>query len=162
MTASASGSTAGSTQSNPVTLKLTPAPQLSASVSVSPSQAIPGQNVTYAVTVLNSGTGPAEAVSVTVTLPPVFIFDGGVQILGDSGRSGGTDPVEGTELPYFDGFEVPPQSGSGPGKLLLKFDAQVLSFAGAEGTYPCGVQVLGDEGDELVELPDSAPVTVSG
>jgi uncharacterized repeat protein (TIGR01451 family) len=162
MTASASGATtSGSTQSNALALKLSQAPLLSASVSVSPSQAVPGQDVTYQVTVLNTGTGPADQVSITVTLPPVFIYDGGIQIRGDSGRSGGTDPVEGTVLPYFDGFEVPPQSGAAPGELILKFDAQVLSSAGAQGSYPCGVQVLGDAGVERIEIADSAPVQVT-
>ena len=162
MTASASGSTTnGSTQSNALALKLSQAPLLSASVSVSPSQAVPGEDVTYQVTVLNSGTGPADEVSITVTLPPVFIYDDGIVIRGDSGRSGGTNPVEGTELPYFDGFEVPPQSGATPGELILKFDAQVLSSAGAQGTYPCGVQVLGDAGLERVEIADSAPVQIT-
>ena len=160
-TATASGATTGTAQSNALPLKLTPAPLLSATVAVSPSQATPGQDVTYEVGVFNSGTGPANGVSVTVSLPPVFVYNGGVQISGDSGRSNGTDPVEGTEIPYFDGFEVPPQSASGPGKLIIKFEAQVLSSAGAEGTYPCGVQVLGDAGVEVVELPDSAPVVVS-
>jgi hypothetical protein len=45
--------------------------------------------------------------------------------------------------------------------LILKFDAQVLSSAGAQGTYPCGVQVLGDAGLERVEIADSAPVQIT-
>ena len=162
MTASASGSTTnGSTQSNALALKLSQAPLLSASVSVSPNQAVPGSIVTYQVTVLNTGTGPADEVSITVTLPPVFIYDGGIQIRGDSGRSGGNDPVQGSVLPYFDGFEVPPQSGATPGELILKFNAQVLTSAGAQGTYPCGVQVLGDAGLERVEIAESAPVQIT-
>ena len=161
--ASASGSTtSGTTQSAPLPLKLTPAPQLTASVSVSPSQTVPGQDVTYQVSVFNNGTGPAAGVSVEVTLPPVFIYDGGERILGDSGRSGGTDPLEGTELPYFDGFEIPPHQGATPGELIIKFNAQVLYGSGAQGTYPVGVQVLGDGGVERVDIADSAPVTVNG
>jgi len=160
MTVTASASTASTTQSVALPLKLTAAPQLSALVSVSPSQAVPGEDVTYKVTVINSGTGPAGEVSVLVTLPPVFIYDGGVAITGDSGRTGGTDAVEGSVLPYFDGFEVPAQNGSTPGRLTISFDAQVLSGVGAQGSYPVGVQVLGDSGVERVDIPDSAPVQV--
>lgn len=161
MTASASASTATTTQSKELSLKLGQAPLLSATVSVSPSTAVPGEDVIYEVSVYNKGTGPAEAVSVLVTLPPVFIYDGGRQITGDAGRTGGTDPLEGSALPYFDGFSIPAQSGTGPGTLTLKFDAQILSQAGAEGVYPVGVQVLGDNGVERVYIADAAPVTVS-
>ena len=161
MTASASASTASTTQSNPLPIKLTAAPQLSALVTVSPSLAVPGEDVTYRVSVINQGTGPANDVSVLVTLPPVFIFDGSVTITGNSGRVGGTNPVEGSALPFFDGFVVPPASGSSPGKLTIDFDAQVLSSAGAQGSYPVGVQVLGDLGQERVFIPDSAPVQVT-
>jgi uncharacterized repeat protein (TIGR01451 family) len=161
MTASASASTAATTQSAALLLKLTPAPLLSATVSVSPSQAVPGEDVIYQVTVYNKGTGPADAVSVLVTLPPVFIYDGARVITGDSGRVGGTDPVEGSALPYFDGFSVPAPSGTAPGTLTIKFDAQVLSSAGAQGTYPVGVQVLGDQGLERVDIAEAAPVMVT-
>jgi uncharacterized repeat protein (TIGR01451 family) len=161
MTASASASTASTTQSNPLPIKLTAAPQLSALVTVSPSLAVPGEDVTYRVSVINQGTGPANDVSVLVTLPPVFIFDGSVTITGNSGRVGGTNPLEGSTLPFFDGFVVPAQSGSSPGKLTIDFDAQVLSSAGAQGTYPVGVQVLGDLGQERVFISESAPVQVT-
>ena len=161
MTASASASTASTTQSNGLPVKLTAAPQLSALVTVSPSLAVPGEDVTYRVSVINQGTGPANDVSVLVTLPPVFIFDGSVTITGNSGRIGGTNPVEGSTLPFFDGFVVPPASGSSPGKLTIDFDAQVLPSAGAQGSYPVGVQVLGDLGQERVFIPDSAPVQVT-
>jgi uncharacterized repeat protein (TIGR01451 family) len=160
MTVSASASTAATSQSNGLLLKLTAAPQLAALVSVSPSEAVPGEDVTYKVSVINSGTGPADDVSVLVTLPPVFIYDGGLGITGNSSRTGGTNPVEGSELPYFDGFEVPPQSGSSPGRLTISFDAQVISSAGAQGSYPVGVQVLGDNGVERVDIPDSSPVQI--
>ncbi|MGO8687200.1 MAG: hypothetical protein ACLQT7_08490 [Candidatus Dormibacteria bacterium] len=161
ISASASGSSTGSTQSNPFAVKLDAAPQLSASVSVTPGQAVAGQDVTYTVTVLNSGSGPAGQVSVLVTLPPVFAFDGGIQIQGNSGRSGGTDPVEGSELAFFNGFEIPAQSGGTPGQLKLQFNAQVIPGSGAEGTYPVGAQVLGDNGLERVDIAETAPVTVS-
>jgi uncharacterized repeat protein (TIGR01451 family) len=161
MTASASASSASTTQSNPLPIKLTAAPQLSALVTVSPSLAVPGEDVTYRVSVINQGTGPANDVSVLVTLPPVFIFDGSVTITGNSGRIGGTNPLEGSTLPFFDGFVVPAQSGSSPGKLTIDFDAQVLSSAGAQGTYPVGVQVLGDLGQERVAISESAPVQVT-
>jgi uncharacterized repeat protein (TIGR01451 family) len=161
MTASASASTATTTESTGLLLKLTPAPQLSALVTVSPSQAVPGADVTYRVTVINQGTGPADDVSVLVTLPPVFIYDGSVSITGNSGRIGGTDPLEGSTIPYFDGFVVPAENGSNPGKLTIDFHAQVLSSAGAQGTYPVGVQVLGDLGLERVYISESAPVQVT-
>lgn len=161
MYASASGSETGTTQSNPFALKLTPAPLLSATMSVTPGQAVPGRDVTYTVTVLNSGSGQANDVSVLVTLPPVFFFDGGVEITGNSGRQGGTDPFEGSELPFFDGFQVPAETGGTPGQLKLQFNAQVLTAAGAEGTYPAGAQVLGDQGLERVVIPEGAPVQVS-
>lgn len=162
MTASASGaSTGGATQSPGLALKLTAAPQLTASVSVSPSQAVAGQDVTYAVSVFNDGTGPANAVSVLVTLPPVCIYGGGLQITGDSGRSGATNPVEGTQLPFFNGFEVPPHSGATPGRLIISFNAQILANAGAVGTYYVGLQVLGDAGLEKVSIAETAPIQIS-
>jgi uncharacterized repeat protein (TIGR01451 family) len=161
MYASASGSSTGNTQSNAFAINLTAAPLLSATVSVTPGQAVEGQDVTYTVTVLNSGTGTANDVSVLVTLPPVFAFDGGIQIQGNSGRSGGTDPVEGSEIAFFDGFELPPESGGSPGLLKLQFNAQVIPGSGADGSYPVGVQVLGDSGQERVDIPESAPVTAT-
>ncbi len=160
MTASASGSTTDTAQSSPLKLTLLAAPQLSANVTVTPGNAVPGQDVTYTVTVLNTGSGQAKDVSVLVTLPPVFAFDGGIEITGNSGRSGGMDPIEGSELPFFDGFVLPPANGSTPGELKLQFNAQVQSGAGADGSYPVGVQVLGDAGLERVTIPESAPVTV--
>ncbi len=134
--ASASGSSTGSTQSQGLAIQLLSAPELSASMSVTPNQAQPGQDVTYTVSVLNQGTGVASGVDVLVTLPPVFSYAGDNQISGDFSRSGGTDPVAGTELPYFDGFDIPPRSGSTPGQLILRFQAQVLPDAGALGHLP--------------------------
>ena len=100
MTASASGSTTnGSTQSNALALKLSQAPLLSASVSVSPNQAAPGSLVTYQVTVINTGTGPANQVSITVTLPPVFIYDGGIQIRGTRAGAAATTQCRAARSP---------------------------------------------------------------
>jgi uncharacterized repeat protein (TIGR01451 family) len=161
LTASASGSNTGTTQSEGLVLQVLAAPQLSASVSVTPNQAQPGQDVTYSLSVLNQGTGQASGVDILVTLPPVFAYDGGEQILGNASRSGGTDPVMGTLLPYFDGFDIPPHSGSSPGQLVLRFRAKVLSGAGALGSYPVGVQILANSGQYRVTLPITAPVQVS-
>jgi hypothetical protein len=36
----------------------------------------------------------------------------------------------------------------------------VISSAGAQGSYPVGVQVLGDNGVERVDIPDSSPVQI--
>lgn len=161
VSASASGSSTGTTQSQGLGIQLLSAPELSASMSVTPNQAQPGQDVTYTVSVLNQGTGVASGVDVLVTLPPVFIYAGDDQLSGDSSRSGGTDPVAGTELPYFDGFNIPPRSGSAPGELILRFQAQVLPDAGALGTYPVGLQILSNNARYKVELAATAPVQVS-
>ena len=162
MTASASGSTTnGSTQSNALALKLSQAPLLSASVSVTPEPGGPGHDVTYQVTVLNTGTGPADEVSITVTLPPVFIYDGGIQIRGDSGRSGGNDPVQGSELAVLRRLRGPPAERRHPRRADPQVQCPGAPSAGAQGTYPCGVQVLGDAGLERVEIAESAPVQIT-
>ncbi|HYA00792.1 MAG TPA: hypothetical protein VEK76_10635 [Candidatus Binatia bacterium] len=160
MTASASGSSTQTTVSEGLSVILLAAPQLSASVSVAPNQAVAGQDVTYEVSVINQGTGAATAVDVLVTLPPVFAYDGGEEILGDSSRSNGTNPVQGTTLAYFDGFNIPPHNGATPGELSIRFRASVLPNAGAVGTYPVAVQVLADSGRYRVNLPAAAPVQV--
>ena len=162
ITASASGaSTGGSADSPGLAVKLVPGPQISASVSVSPTQAVPGEDVTYEVSVFNDGTGPATGLSLLVTLPPVFAYDSGEQILGNSSRSGGANPVTGAVLAYFDGFGVPARSASGPGQLIIRFRAMVLTDAGALGNYPVALQVLADSGLVRVAIPATAPVSVS-
>ena len=161
MTASASGSsTAGATQSPGLDLALIEAPVLSMSVAATPSAVHPGGDVTYTISVFNDGNGPAASVAVLVTLPPVFVFNGTVRISG-AARSSGNDPVEGTTLPYYDGFTIPPRSGSAPGLLVIVFTALVLTNAGALGTYPVGAQVIADSNTERVDIPDTAPVQVS-
>jgi uncharacterized repeat protein (TIGR01451 family) len=164
--ASASGSGGGTAQSKEVAIKLGAAAQLSATVSVAPNAARPGQDVTYAVSVFNQGTGAAYGVDVLVTLPPVFVYDGGEEILGDSSRSGGTNPVTGGVLAYFDGFAIPPHSGTNPGQLTIRFRARVLTNAGALGTYPVGVQILAKLTQDAVTspqvtIPAAAAVSVS-
>jgi uncharacterized repeat protein (TIGR01451 family) len=161
MTATASGtSTAGDIQSPGLDLALIEAPVLSMSVAATPSSVQPGAEVTYTVNVFNGGNGPAAAVALLVTLPPVFVFDSTISISG-AARSNGSDPVEGTELPYWDGFTIPPRSGTAPGRLEIVFIADVLTDAGALGTYPLGAQVIADQNTERVVIPDTAPVVVS-
>ncbi len=133
---------------------------LSMSVAATPSSVRPGADVTYTINVFNDGNGPAAAVAVLVTLPPVFVFAQTVSISG-AARDGGSDPVEGTELPYFDSFTIPPRSGATPGRLQIVFLADVLTDAGALGTYPVGAQVIADQNTERVVIPDTAPVVVS-
>jgi uncharacterized repeat protein (TIGR01451 family) len=162
MTAAASGSsTSGDTQSPGLDLALIEAPVLSMSVAATPSVSVqPGSEVTYTVSVLNDGNGAAAQVAVLVTLPPVFVFSGTVRISG-AARSYGNDPVEGTVIPYWDGFTIPPRSGATPGLLQIVFTAQVLGDAGALGTYPVGAQAIADGNTEKVDIPDTAPVQVS-
>jgi uncharacterized repeat protein (TIGR01451 family) len=164
--ATASGSGGGSAQSPALALKLGAAAQLSATVSVSPNAAQPGQDVTYTVSVFNQGTGAAYGVDVLITLPPVFVYDGGEEILGDSSRGGGTNPVMGAELVFFDGFAIPPHSGATPGQLTIRFLAQILPKAGALGSYPVGVQVVAKLTQDAVPaaqvtIPAAAQVTVA-
>lgn len=161
VTADASGSSTGTTTSEGVNLTLLSAPELSAQVSVSPNTASPGEEVTYQLTVINSGTGVASGVEVLVTLPPVAVYAGGLQILGNASRSGGTDPAAGSIVPYFSGFNIPPHSGSSPGELELRFGARILTDAGALGTYPIGVQVIADSDRYQVQLPAAAPLQVT-
>jgi uncharacterized repeat protein (TIGR01451 family) len=162
ITASASGSSTDTTTSRPVTVTLLSAPELSASVSVTPNQAQPGDQVTYGVTVVNQGTGAASGVSVLVTLPPVFVFAGGVAIGGNATRPSGGDPPQGTELAFFNTFTIPPRSGTSPGQLVIHFVARIDSNAGALGSYPVGLQVLAGSGAEYrVTLAATAPVDVT-
>ncbi len=161
VTADASGSTTSTTTSEGVRLTLLSAPDLSAQVSVSPNSASPGAHVTYQVTVVNSGTGPASGVEVMVTLPPVVVYAGGLQILGNSSRGETTVPTPGSVLPYFSGFSIPPHSGSAPGELELRFQARILTDAGALGTYPAGLQVIADANRYRVQIPAAAPLQIT-
>lgn len=164
--ASASAAGGGAAQSRELSLTLGAAAELTATVAASPNAAQPGQDVTYTVSVFNQGTGTAYGVDVLVTLPPVFAYDGGEEILGNSSRNGGTDPVLGTELAYFGGFAIPPHSGASPGQLTISFRALVLPQAGALGSYAVGVQILGKLTQNAVPsaqvtIPAGAKVTVT-
>lgn len=153
--------TEGEIQSSPLTLQLAAAPRLSLAVSVSPGSVTTGGEVTYRVSLTNEGSGTATGVAILVTLPPIFAYSDTVQPFGgNSSRDHPTDPVKGTLLVYYSGFNIPAHSSGGPGLLLVAFKASVLKNAGAVGTYTVGVQITDDQSDRLV-LNDSSPVRVS-
>jgi uncharacterized repeat protein (TIGR01451 family) len=153
-------STEGETQSSPFTLHLAAAPALSMAVAASPGSVSFGQQVTYRITVTNDGTGTANNVAVLVTLPPVMTYNSTVgPIGGNAARDHGVDPIKGSLVVFYGGFNLPPRTPAGPGLLVIAFAADVLRGSGPTGTYTVGVQLTDEQADRLV-LNDSSPVQV--
>jgi uncharacterized repeat protein (TIGR01451 family) len=162
LVARASGdTTSGDSRSKPLAVQLDAAPKLSMTVTASPTAVQPGGQLTYTVSITNDGTGVAKGVAVLATLPPVFAFDtSNKPFKGNYSRNGGTDPAKGALLVYYDGFDIPARSDSGPGLLDLSFRVDALKSAGAPGIYTVGVQLTAGNAVRL-NLDSSTPVQVS-
>jgi len=162
ITAHAQGdNTAGEVSSDPVNFTVNGAPKLDVSARVQAGTLFGNSSATYAVTVTNTGTGPAQGVTVLMTLPPVLTWQkSNTPFTGNASRSNPIDPVKGSVLVYYSGWTLPAASSSGPGIINIVFVASTSSSP-ASGTYTSTVQVTDAAGDQ-VTLTNAAPVQVVG
>jgi uncharacterized repeat protein (TIGR01451 family) len=160
--ARASGdNTSGDVLSQPIQLKVRPAPRLNVTATVSTQSLRARDKTTYSVTVSNTGSDIAGNVAVLVTLPPVMSFQGSVMpFKGNATRNNAVDPVRGSVLVFYSGFVLPPSSSAGPGFVDILFIAQVAPHPAA-GSFPINIQVT-DDALDVVTLSNAAQVTISG
>ena len=145
--------------SQPLQVEVNEAPRLGLSASVSPTSVHPGGQVTYRIDVTNLGSGISPDVDVLVTLPPALQFESTIMPFG--GNSSVEQlilPVKGGVLVFYGGFEVPPQTSLGPGKLVIQFIATCITNPG-KGVYPIQAQVT-DTLNDSVKISGVAPVNV--
>ncbi|MGH7685717.1 MAG: hypothetical protein ACREN2_02710 [Candidatus Dormibacteria bacterium] len=153
--------TAGEVSSNDLKLTVNGAPKLGLSARVQAGTLNAGATANYAVTITNSGTGPAQNVSLLVTLPPVMTWQkSNTPFPGNASRSNPTDPLKGAVEVFYSGWTLPAASGSGPGIVTVTFTA-ATSPAPATGSYTLSAQVTDQQGD-LVTLTNAAPIQVVG
>ncbi|HEY6469571.1 MAG TPA: hypothetical protein VI434_07370 [Candidatus Dormibacteraeota bacterium] len=146
-------------ESQPVQVEVTEAPRLGLTASASPSSVHPGGQVTYRIDVTNTGSGISPDVDVLVTLPPALQFVSTIMPFGgNSSIEQLILPVKGAVLVFYGGFEVPPQTSLGPGKLVIQFIAQCVTDPG-KGVFPIQAQVT-DTDNDSVTITNVAPVNV--
>ncbi len=152
-------------QSKPISVEVKQAPLLSISLSVGPSSVRPGGQVTYKVTVTNTGTGIAPGVDVLVTLPPVLQYVSTIMPFGGNAAiEAPIFPVAGAYIVFFGGFELPPQTSLGPGTLTIEFIAECVPNAG-KGSFTSQAQALDqsstDQNSDIVSIKNVARVNVN-
>ena len=162
LTAHAQGdNTAGDVTSNDLKMTVTGAPKLDVSARVQAATLQANASATYAVTITNSGTGPANDVSLLITLPPVMTYQHSITpFRGNASRSNPIDPVKGSVEVFYSGWILPSNSSAGPGIITVVFVASVAPKP-PTGTYSITVQVSDQQGD-VVTLTQAAPVMVEG
>jgi len=145
--------------SHPIQVEVNEAPRLGVTASVGPTSVHPGGEVTYRVTVTNTGTGIAPDVDVLVTLPPALQFQASIiPFVGNASVEQPIYPVKGAYLVFYGGFELPSQTTLGPGKVTIEFIAQCIANPG-RGVFPAQIQVTDSLGDQ-VHAANVAPVNV--
>ena len=145
--------------SHPIQVEVNEAPRLGVTASVGPTSVHPGGEVTYRVTVTNTGSGIAPDVDVLVTLPPALTFQSTIMpFIGNASMEQPIFPVKGAVLVFYGGFELPSQTSLGPGKVTIEFIAQCLPDPG-KGVYTAQVQVTDRLGDQ-VRVANVASVNV--
>ncbi len=146
-------------ESHPLQVEVYQAPRLGVSASVGPSSVHPAGQVTYKVTVTNTGSGIAPDVAVLVTLPPMLQFQTTIMPFGGNASiQQPIFPVKGSVLAFYGGFELPPQTSLGAGKVTIEFIAQCIDQPG-KGVFPIQVQVTDTLGD-IASITNVAPVNV--
>lgn len=146
-------------ESQPLQVEVHEAPLLGLSASVSPTSVHPGGQVTYRIDVTNTGSGISPGVDVLVTLPPALQFVSTIMPFGgNSSIEQLILPVKGAVLTFYGGFELPPQTSLGPGKLVIQFIVQCVPDPG-KGVYPIQAQVT-DTLNDSVTITNAAPVNV--
>ncbi|MGA7987094.1 MAG: hypothetical protein WCB51_01705 [Candidatus Dormiibacterota bacterium] len=150
---------ASTVESQPLQVEVNQAPRLAVSASVSPTSVHPGGTVTYRVTVTNTGSGISPDVDVLVTLPPALQFQTTIMPFGgNTAVEQPIFPVKGGVLAFYGGFELPPQTSLGPGKLIIQFIAQCVPNPG-KGVFPVHVQVTDFLGDSA-SIVNVAPLNI--
>jgi len=145
--------------SHPIQVEVNEAPRLGVTASVGPTSVHPGGEVTYRVTVTNTGSGIAPDVDVLVTLPSALTFQSTIMpFVGNASMEQPIFPVKGAVLVFYGGFELPSQTSLGPGKVTIEFIAQCLPNPG-KGLFTSQVQVTDRLGDQ-VRIANVASVNV--
>ncbi|HEX6538324.1 MAG TPA: hypothetical protein VF155_04000 [Candidatus Dormibacteraeota bacterium] len=152
--------TSGEVSSDDLKLTVNGAPKLQLSARVQAGTLIAGSTATYAVTITNTGTGPAQGVALLVTLPPVMTWQKSGAFNGNASRSNPIDPVKGSVEAFYSGWTLPAASSGGPGIVTVQFITAV-SGGPPTGTYTITAQATDQQGDQ-VTLTNSAPVQVIG
>jgi uncharacterized repeat protein (TIGR01451 family) len=145
--------------SQPLQVEVNQAPRLGVTASVGPTSVHPGGQVTYKITVTNTGSGISPDVDVLVTLPPALQFQQTIMPFGgNSAVEQPIFPVKGAVLTFYGGFEIPPETSLGAGKLVIQFIAQCVPEPG-KAVVPIQVQVTDTLGDS-VQIVNVAPVNI--
>jgi uncharacterized repeat protein (TIGR01451 family) len=145
--------------SQPLQVEVNQAPRLGLTASVSPTSVHPGGQVTYRIDVTNDGSGISPDVDVLVTLPPALQFQSTIMPFGgNSSIEQLILPVKGAVVAFYGGFELPPQTSLGPGKLVIQFIVQCISDPG-KGVFPVQAQVT-DTDNDTVLITNAAPVNI--
>lgn len=149
-----------------LTMEITPAPSLSLSLHVNPQAVAAGSTVTYEAVITNTGSGSASGTTLAITLPSDFDYVTTQSTSGNASTSGATYPVVGTVIPTWSGFDIPGQSGAGPGLLTLTFQVEVLPDVG-RGVYSATAGLVASNGsasqnDLQLNYGPLAAVTVTG
>lgn len=141
-----------------VAIHLAPAPKLAVDVSADRASVERGKDVLYRVTVDNFGTGPAQKVSVLVTLPQGLTFLRTDSVSGNASRDVPVDPVEGTLEAYYGGFAIPAKTASEPGSLVIVVRVHCAFCTG--GRYTVTVQVT-DSNGLATQVANTAPIDIN-
>ncbi len=146
----------------PVTLTVSPAPSLSLTLRVAPALAAAGTVVTYRAAITNSGSGAATGTTLSLTLPDGVTYAGTQSVSGTATTAGASAPILGSTLPVWSGYTVPGAGPSGPGLLILIFQAQILATV-PSGTYAVSAALISGSGTAAATMQTYAalaPVTV--
>lgn len=125
---------------------------LTVTKTVDQAQAAAGSEVTYTITLSNSGATPQTVTSVTDSLPEGFAY-----VPGSTTGLTTADPTGTSPLTWSGDFEVPAAVNGEPGTKTLSFKATVSDVL---GTYTNSASAEGD-GVTVVSADDTAPVTVT-
>ena len=141
------GAGASTSVSSLITFSPTGAAPLTMSVTASPDHVGPGGEVTYQVTVSNSGNAPTTLTSLIDTLPAGFDYVAG----STTGISHAEPTIAGSHLTWPLSVSVPAQSD-----LTLRFHATASQSVGTYLDQATGTAAT----VEVVGTDDTAPVTV--
>jgi len=155
-----------SLQGRAATVQITAAPSLSLVLRASPASVTAGSFVVYHAVITNTGSGPASAATLSITLPSDFDYELTQSTAGNASTAGAGYPVVGSVIPTWSGFDIPGQSSSGPGILTLTFEVKVLPDV-PRGVYQATAGLVASNGspteNELqLNYGALAPVTVLG
>ncbi len=143
----------------PLILVVEPRPSLAVTTAATSDQATSGGTVTYVLSVTNTGSAVAKAVSVSASLPSGFLYLGTSAIDGNSSRVEYVDPPASSLLPVWASWDIPAASAGVPGLLRISFQARILPGV-APGVYTVTSAVSGGPDIPTQTVGGAAPVTV--